>query len=137
MTGMVQPDVGPSAKYKENSVDDPVSIISILRGTLSFFPSNSCLPYRFCEMFPTSISFLSFLVISLCRAALCPVGFLFFFFSGQLLDICHDIGFLFFRLASLSPFWSLCRVSSIVNTSTRRQPPIQDADIGSFGVCWP
>jgi hypothetical protein len=47
MTGMVQPDVGPSAKYKENSVDDPVSIISILRGTLSFFPSNSCLPYRF------------------------------------------------------------------------------------------
>jgi hypothetical protein len=23
MTGMVQPDVGPSAKYKENSVDDP------------------------------------------------------------------------------------------------------------------
>jgi hypothetical protein len=25
MTGMVQPDVGPPAKYKENSVDDPVS----------------------------------------------------------------------------------------------------------------
>jgi hypothetical protein len=85
MTGMVQPDVGPPAKYKENSVDDPVSIISILRGTLSFFLSSSCLPYRFCEMFPTSISFLSFLVISLCRAALCPVGFLFFFFFGPTL----------------------------------------------------
>lgn len=36
MTGMVQPDVGPPAKYKEDSIDDPVSIISILRGTLSF-----------------------------------------------------------------------------------------------------
>lgn len=80
MTGMVQPDVGPSAKYKENSVDDPVSIISILRGTLSFFPSNSCLPYRFCEMFPTSISFLSFLAISLCVGQLYAQWGCFFFF---------------------------------------------------------
>jgi len=34
MTGMVQPDLGPPAtKYKEDSIDDPVSLISII-----FFP---------------------------------------------------------------------------------------------------
>lgn len=72
MTGMVQPDLGPPAtKYKEDSIDDPVSIISI--GI--FFLSSSRLPYRFfCEIFPTSISFLSFLVIYMWLPALCPVG---------------------------------------------------------------
>lgn len=68
MTGMVQPDLGPPAtKYKEDSIDDPVSIISI---RISFL-SSSRLPYRFCDTFPTSISFLSFLVISICG---CRVG---------------------------------------------------------------
>lgn len=44
MTGMVQPDLGPPAtKYKEDPIDDPVSIISI---RISFL-SSSRLPYRF------------------------------------------------------------------------------------------
>lgn len=73
MTGMVQPDLGPPAtKYKEDSIDDPVSIISI---RISFL-SSSRLPYRFCDTFPTSISFLSFLVLSIrgCRGCSISIG---------------------------------------------------------------
>jgi hypothetical protein len=111
-----------------------VSIISILR-TLSFSFRVPVCPIDFVRCFLLQYhSYLSWSFLYVSGSSM-PSGV--GFFSGQRLDVCHDTGFLFSRLASISEVWILCRVNSVVNTSTRRQPPIQDADIGRFGVCWP
>lgn len=136
MTGMVQPDLGPPAtKYKEDSIDDPVSIISI---RISFL-SSSRLPYRFCDTFPTSISFLSFLVLSICgcRGALFPLGWPFLKHS----NVYHAFGF---GLLSTLCFVDLDLVQgerrcesfnqkTAANSACRAIEP----DSGRFAIYWP
>ena len=115
MTGMVQPDLGPPAtKYKEDSIDDPVSIISI--GTFSFFLSSSRLPYRFSvRSFP--LQYHSYLSWS--------------FICGCQLYVQWD--YHFSRLVSLLSTWILWEQHGQYPT---RQSPTQNADIDRFGVCW-
>ncbi|KAJ9481383.1 hypothetical protein VN97_g12097 [Penicillium thymicola] len=136
MTGMVQPDLGPPAtKYKEDPIDDPVSIISI---RISFL-SSSCLPYRFCDTFPTSISFLSFLVLSICgyRESSISIGVAFL----EQLDVYHAFGV---RLLSILCFVRLDLVQGeqrceSVNQKTAANSAYRaiEPDSGRFGVYWP
>ena len=80
MTGMVQPDVGPPANYKEDSIDDPVSFVSILRGNLSFSFRVPVCPIDFVRCFLLQYHPILLGHFSMCWAALYPVGLLSFSF---------------------------------------------------------
>lgn len=90
MTGMVQPDLGPPAtKYKEDSIDDPVSIISILRGIFFFFRVPDPLDFVRCFLLQYH-SYLSWSFLYVVGGELlCPVGLPLL----EHLDVYHDFGF--------------------------------------------